>query len=398
MQVDTEPFPMNMIDFEGKRILVRPITVDKGKDKEIIIGNTREADGNHKIFCRKVVAEKTPDGGETLKVTITTSSAGGQVQTKEQEPVLRISDDPTRRRRRSRTTSDDPENYSGQSDHTQDPQRPRTFKPRRPEIGTWKTNTFKAAGQLVKSGPTFDQLLSKYVKKKADPSDWPAKCPRSPIREQCQVRPIGPPHQSEEMEGHTVQLRPNIPTWTPPPPYSPMPYPYTYLPPPYVPNQMWGMPPYPFGMPKYPAWRAPQTSVFNRLAPPVQDRLSVAQSSHKTHAQQDCRSTRPQRPTNPAGGHIPAATERTTKKDIIKIGAAYVIIQEHNEGPMIFGESANTTKKEDTATIKTANPKYSMPRWCPAGLTRSQKQKLQRLRAKENQEKEAEKIFNDTHP
>jgi hypothetical protein len=31
-------------------------------------------------------------------------------------------------------------------------------------------------------------------------------------------------------------------------------------------------------------------------------------------------------------------------------------------------------------------------------LTRSQKQKLQRLRAKENQEKEAEKIFNDTHP
>jgi hypothetical protein len=31
-------------------------------------------------------------------------------------------------------------------------------------------------------------------------------------------------------------------------------------------------------------------------------------------------------------------------------------------------------------------------------LTRSQKRKLQRLRAKENQEKEAEKIFNDTHP
>ena len=38
-----------------------------------------------------------------------------------------------------------------------------------------------------------------------------------------------------------------------------------------------------------------------------------------------------------------------------------------------------------------------MPRWCPSGLTRSQKRKLQRLRAKENQEKEAERIFNDTH-
>jgi type V secretory pathway adhesin AidA len=198
MQVDTEPFPMNMIDFEGKRILVRPNTTDKGKDKEIIIGNTREADENHKISCRKVVTEKTPDGGETLKVTITTSSAGGQAQTKGQEPVLRILDGLTQRRGLSETTPDGPENSNGRPDHTQDPQRPRTFKLRRPEIGTWKTNTFKAAGQLVKSGPTFDQLLSKYVKKNADPSDRPAKRPRSPIREQYQVRPIGPPHQSEK--------------------------------------------------------------------------------------------------------------------------------------------------------------------------------------------------------
>jgi hypothetical protein len=103
------------------------------------------------------------------------------------------------------------------------------------------------------------------------------------------------------MEGHTVQLRPNIPTWTPPPPYPPMPYPYAYIPPPYVPNQMWGMPPYPLGMPQYPAWRAPQTSVFDRLAPPVQDRLGAAQSGHQTQAQQNYRTTRPQRPTNPIG-------------------------------------------------------------------------------------------------
>jgi hypothetical protein len=177
-----------------------------------------------------------------------------------------------------------------------------------------------------------------------------------------------------------------------------MPYPYTYLPPPYIPNQMWGMPPYPFGMPQYPAWRAPQTSVFDRLAPPVQDQLSAAQSDHQAQSQQECRSTRPQRPTNPAGGHIPAATERTTKKDVIKIGTVDVVIQEDNKGPMIFCELANTTKKEDTATIKTADPKYSMPRWCPAGLTRSPKRKLQRLRAKESQEKEVEKIFNDIHP
>jgi hypothetical protein len=95
---------------------------------------------------------------------------------------------------------------------------------------------------------------------------------------------------------------------------------------------------------------------------------------------------------------MPAATERTTKKDIIKIGTADVVIQKESEGPMVFGESANTNKTKDTTVIKIVDPKYSMPRWCPAGLTRSQKRKLQRLRAKEHQEKEAEKIFNDTHP
>jgi hypothetical protein len=97
-------------------------------------------------------------------------------------------------------------------------------------------------------------------------------------------------------------------------------------------------------------------------------------------------------------GHTPTTTERTTKKDIIKIGTTDVVIQENNEGPMIFGESANINKKEDTSAIKIVDPKYSMPRWCPSGLTRSQKQKLQRLRAKENQENEAEKVLNDTHP
>jgi hypothetical protein len=97
-------------------------------------------------------------------------------------------------------------------------------------------------------------------------------------------------------------------------------------------------------------------------------------------------------------GAYTCSDQKNKKKDIIKIGTTDVIIQENNEGPMIFGELTNTTKKEDMAAIKTADPKYSMPRWCPSGLTRSQKRKLQCLRAKESQEKEAEKIFNDTYP
>jgi hypothetical protein len=103
MQVDIEPFPMNMIDFEGKKVLVRPNTADKGKGKETIIGDAKKADGDCKVSCRKVVAEKTPDGGETLKVTITASSTGGQAQTGRQsrEPILRIVDSPPSRRGRS---------------------------------------------------------------------------------------------------------------------------------------------------------------------------------------------------------------------------------------------------------------------------------------------------------
>jgi hypothetical protein len=61
--VDTEPFSINVIDFEGKKVLIRPSTADKGKGKEVIIGDAWKADENNKISCRKVVAEKTPNGG-----------------------------------------------------------------------------------------------------------------------------------------------------------------------------------------------------------------------------------------------------------------------------------------------------------------------------------------------
>jgi hypothetical protein len=388
---------MNVIDFNGKKVLIRPSTADKGKDKRVIIGNAREANENNKISCRKVVAEKTPDGGETLRVTITNSGTGGQAQTRghAREPILRIVDGPVPRRGRSVTSPHGPERSSGRSGSAEEPRRPRTFKPRRPEIYTWKTNTFKATGRLVKSSPTFDQLLSKYVKKKASPSNRPPKQPRLPTQERQQVRPIGPPQKTG---GHNVQLRPNVPAWTPPLPYLPIPYPYTYIPPPYVPNQMWGMPSYPFGMPQYPAWEAPQTSVLDRLTPPVKDRLRAPQYGPQAQAQQDCQTTQPQRLTNLARGHTTTTSNNMIKGDIIKIGTTYVVVQQNNEGPMIFGESANTNKKEGTTVNKTVDPKYSIHRWCPSGLTRSQKRKLQRLRAKENQAKEAEKIFNDTHP
>jgi hypothetical protein len=82
------------------------------------------------------------------------------------------------------------------------------------------------------------------------------------------------------------------------------------------------------------------------MTPPVQDRLSTTQSSLQAQAQQDYRTTQPQRPTNPVGGIYLQRPKERQKKEIIKIGTADVAIKEDNEGLMFFGESANTIKKK----------------------------------------------------
>jgi hypothetical protein len=77
------------------------------------------------------VAEKTPDGGETLKVTITTSGSRGHAQTRghAREPILCIADGPVSRRGWSVTSPDGLERSSGRSDNAKEPRRPHTFKP-----------------------------------------------------------------------------------------------------------------------------------------------------------------------------------------------------------------------------------------------------------------------------
>jgi hypothetical protein len=49
MQVDKQPFLINILDFNDKRVLVWPNVVDKDKGKDIIIGNPRALDVNTKI-------------------------------------------------------------------------------------------------------------------------------------------------------------------------------------------------------------------------------------------------------------------------------------------------------------------------------------------------------------
>jgi hypothetical protein len=79
MMVDMEHFPiMNVIDFEGKKVLIRPSTADKGKGKEAINDDAWKADENNKISCRKVVAEKTSDGGRIWWLPSQPPTLGGK--------------------------------------------------------------------------------------------------------------------------------------------------------------------------------------------------------------------------------------------------------------------------------------------------------------------------------
>ena len=102
---------------------------------------------------------------------------------------------------------------------------------------------------------------------------------------------------------------------------------------------------------------------------------------------------------------------------MIKIGTASMTINTNEaKGPMIFKNSVSNGTATSSAlqgaasgtsvasgSKKTPDPQTSRARWCPAGLTHSQKRKLQRLRAKEQREqeareREAERVFNETHP
>ena len=48
------------------------------KGKNVIIGEPRPKNVNDKIHAREVTMEKTPDGKESLKITVKASRLGGQ--------------------------------------------------------------------------------------------------------------------------------------------------------------------------------------------------------------------------------------------------------------------------------------------------------------------------------
>ena len=75
--------------------------------------------------------------------------------------------------------------------------------------------------------------------------------------------------------------------------------------------------------------------------------------------------------------------------------------QNAQEGPVIIEKPINVSQKLVLANDHEASSsnlkdqdkeKYFQPRWCPPGLTHTQKRRLQHLRRQEQKEKEAEKL------
>jgi hypothetical protein len=52
---------------------------------------------------------------------------------------------------------------------------PRTYKPRQPEIETWKINKVKNSSKEVQFQSAFDRLLNNYTKQRADSMNRPIK-------------------------------------------------------------------------------------------------------------------------------------------------------------------------------------------------------------------------------
>ena len=75
---DKASFPVHTIDLDKAKVLIRPDQAEGAKEKNVIIGEPRSKNVNGKVRTREVTMEKTPDGEESLKITVKASRPGGQ--------------------------------------------------------------------------------------------------------------------------------------------------------------------------------------------------------------------------------------------------------------------------------------------------------------------------------
>jgi hypothetical protein len=150
MQVDTQPFPINTIELTCEKVLARLEMADKGKGKNIIIGDPRISNISQKEITQKALDEKAKRS----------RGIGGQAQlmSRTRQPGSSIADGPTPTCGRSGAQTDGPANSAGQS--TCDRRRQLLHKARK------ETQGQSIYGRLIKAYPTFNQLLSKNASKR----------------------------------------------------------------------------------------------------------------------------------------------------------------------------------------------------------------------------------------
>jgi hypothetical protein len=76
-QVEKHPFPINNMELQQPMVLVRPHQVEATKGKNVVVGEVNP-DLRGKELIREVTCEKTPNGGETFKITVKDFGLGGQ--------------------------------------------------------------------------------------------------------------------------------------------------------------------------------------------------------------------------------------------------------------------------------------------------------------------------------
>jgi len=202
MQIDKAPFAVHTLELNNPKVLIRQEQAEGAKGKHVVIGDPRPMNTSDKILAREVIKEKTDDGKSTLKIIIRNPRLGGQGSS---PPENRSADQERPARPMSQTGQTGMTGQTGSSNRSDRPgDRPQTFKPKCPEVGTWKTNEVKVQGRAANQKPTFNQLLNKYTK--AVQNDRPLKKrPRSPP---CQDRPASPRRESSRRRGDVVTLYP----------------------------------------------------------------------------------------------------------------------------------------------------------------------------------------------
>ena len=94
-----------------------------------------------------------------------------------------------------------------------------------------------------------------------------------------------------------------------------------------------------------------------------------------------------------------ADSEKLKADFVVQIGEIKVPIRDTGKRPMDVDTSVDVPSQKpvmandhEAGSSRGAADKYHQPRWCPSGLTHTQKRKLQRLRNKEKKEQEKEKM------